>query len=139
MLRFDVQGLFTERMSKEAVLLKPGEHTDGTHCMGTAHGLLQRATINAKNLVPVGKETDRRWEQGDDPSMIDSEIYTYEKLTTMVVAEASQRKKLAAIGVRPLTGESKLSQTPVSNAIKGKTHPSSDARHSQTSRNKNTA
>ena len=69
---------------------------DGTPCIGTTHGLLQRARITAGRLVPVGKETDRRWEQGEDPSMIDSNIYTYEKLTKMVVVDMAERKRLAA-------------------------------------------
>ena len=69
--------------------------------------------------MPVGKETDRRWEQGEDPSMIDSNIYTYEKFTKMVIADVAERKRLAAIGIRPLKRESKLSQAPISHAIKG--------------------
>jgi hypothetical protein len=52
--------------------------------------------------------------------MIDSGIYTYNKITTMAVIDASERKMLAAIGIRRLKRESKLSQAPVSNAIKGK-------------------
>jgi hypothetical protein len=71
-------------------------------------------------LVPVGKETDRRWEQGDDPSMIDSDIFIYEKRTKLVIADPSERKRWSAIGVRRLIRGSKLSQAPVSNAIKGK-------------------
>ena len=39
---------------------------DGRPCSGTTQGLLQRATINAGKIVPVGKETDRRWEQGEE-------------------------------------------------------------------------
>jgi hypothetical protein len=93
---------------------------DGTPCTGTTHGLLQRARITAGKLVPVGKETDRRWEQGEDPSMIDSDIYVFEKRTKLVIAEPSERKKWAAIGLRRLKRESNLSLTPVSNAIKGK-------------------
>jgi hypothetical protein len=92
---------------------------DGTPCMGTTQGLLKRATVKAGNIVPVGKETDRRWEQGEDPSMIDSSVLTYEKLTKMVVVDVAERKRLAAIGIRPLKRESKLSQAPISNAIKG--------------------
>jgi hypothetical protein len=79
-------------------------------------GLLQRATISAGKIVPVGKETDRRSEQGEDPSTVDSDIYVYEK----VIADPSERKRWSDIGVRRLIRESKLSQTPVSNAIKGK-------------------
>ena len=93
---------------------------DGTPCTGATRGLLQRARITAGELVPVGKETDRRWEQGEDPSMIDSDIFVYEKRRKLVIADPSERKKWSAIGPRRLMRESKVSQAPVSNAIKGK-------------------
>jgi hypothetical protein len=93
---------------------------DGTPCTGTTEGLLLRAKIIAGKLVPVGKETDRHWEQGEDPSMLDSQIYVYEKQRKTVVADTSERKSWSAIGVRRLMRESKLSQAPVSNAISGK-------------------
>jgi hypothetical protein len=93
---------------------------DGTLCTATTRGLLQRAEITAGRLIPVGKETDRRWEQGEDPSMIDSDIYVYEKRTRLVIADPLEMKRWAAIGLRRLIRESKLSQAPVSNALKGK-------------------
>jgi hypothetical protein len=93
---------------------------DGKRCDGATHGLLGRAKITADKLVPVGKETDRRWEQGEDPSMIDSDIRVFEKRARLVIADPSERKSWAAIGLRRLMRESKLSQEPVSNAIKGK-------------------
>jgi hypothetical protein len=93
---------------------------DGTRCTGATEGLLLRAKIIAGKLVPVGKETDRHWEQGEDPSMLDSQVYVYEKQGKTVVADAAERKSWSAIGVRRLIRESKLSQAPVSNAIKGK-------------------
>jgi hypothetical protein len=93
---------------------------DGMPCTGTTRGLLQRARITAGRLVPVGKETDRRWEQGEDPSMIDSDVYVFEKRTKLVTADLSERKRWSAIGVRRLIRESKLSQAPVSNVLKGK-------------------
>ena len=93
---------------------------DGAPCTGATQGLLLRAKIIADKLVPVGKETDRRWEQGEDPSMLDSQVYVYEKQRKTAVADASERKSWSDIGVRRLMRESKLSQAPVSNAIKGK-------------------
>ena len=93
---------------------------DGAPCTGATQGLLLRAKIIAGKLVPVGKETDRRWEQGEDPSMLDSQVYVYEKQRKTAVADASERKSWSDIGVRRLMRESKLSQAPVSNAIKGK-------------------
>jgi hypothetical protein len=92
---------------------------DGTPCTGTTRGLLQRSRITAGKLVPVGKETDRRWEQGEDPSMIDSDIFVYEKRTKLVIVDSSERKKFAAIGLRRLARESNLSLAPVGKIIKG--------------------
>jgi hypothetical protein len=93
---------------------------DGTTCDGATHRLLGRAKITAGKLVPVGKETDRRWEQGEDPSMIDPDIHVFEKRTKLVIADPSERKRWSDIAVRRLMRESVLSQAPVSNAIKGK-------------------
>ncbi len=93
---------------------------NGAPCDGATHGLLGRAKITAANLVPVGKETDRRWEQGEDPSMIDSDIRVFEKQSKLVIADPSERKRWSDIGLRRLMRESKLSQDPVSKAIKGK-------------------
>ena len=92
---------------------------DGTERTGTTHGLLQRARITANRLVPVGKETDRRWEQGEDPSMVDSDIYVYEGQTRLVVADPSERKRWSSIGVRSLMRRSGLSQKAVYAIIEG--------------------
>jgi hypothetical protein len=46
-------------------------------------------------------------------------ISVYEKRTKLVIADPSERKELAAIGLRRLMRECKLSQAPVSKAIKG--------------------
>ena len=92
---------------------------DGTPCTGATCGLLQRARIIAGKLVPVGKETDRRWEQGEDPSMVDSDMYIYEKRTKLVIADPSERKKWSAIGVRRLMRESGLSQKTVYKILSG--------------------
>lgn len=46
----------------EAKSLSP----DGTTCKADTRGLLGRAHIIAGRLRRIGKETDRRWEEGDD-------------------------------------------------------------------------
>jgi hypothetical protein len=92
---------------------------DGTPCIGTTQGLLRRTKIIAGQVVPVGKETDRRWEQGEDPSMLDSKIHLYEKLENMIFAHLAERKKWSAIGVRRLIRESGLSQKAVYKILAG--------------------
>jgi hypothetical protein len=75
--------------------------------------LLGRATIVAGKITPVGKEPDRHWEQGEDPSMLDYRIHVYETPRNMCVADPSERKRWSAIGVRRLMRESDLSQKTV--------------------------
>ncbi len=93
---------------------------DGTPCTGATQGLLLRSNIVAGRLIPVGKETDRRWEQGEDPSMLDSEIHVFEKQGNMVVADVSDRKKWRASGVRAAIRKSGLSPTTVYAIFEGK-------------------
>ena len=51
--------------------------------------------------------------------MIDSDIYVYEGREKLEVADFAERQKWTAIGLNRLRRESKLSQAPVSNALKG--------------------
>jgi hypothetical protein len=92
---------------------------DGTPCTGATQGLLLRSKIVAGRLIPVRKETDRRWEQGEDPSMIDSDVFVYEKGTKLVVADPSERKRWSAVGVRRLIRVSGLSQKTVYKILAG--------------------
>ena len=92
---------------------------DGTACTAKTPGLLGRTRIRARNLIPVGKETDRRWEQGEDPSMIDTSIHTYEKPGNMCVADPSDGKRWSKIGVRSLMKASGLSQKTVYKILRG--------------------
>ena len=93
---------------------------DGTPCTETTRGLLQRATIVARKISPVGKETDRRWEQGEDPSMIDPTIHLYQAKGKMCVADPADRKRWSKIAVTKLITESGLSPTTVYKILEGK-------------------
>jgi hypothetical protein len=92
---------------------------NGEPCTGKTSGVLQRSHITVSRLVPVGKETDRRWDQGEDPAMVDSDVFVYENRSKLVVANASERESWEKIGLRCLMRECKLSQAPISKAIKG--------------------
>jgi len=94
--------------------------SDGTRCTGKTQGLLGRVQIVARKIIPVGKETDRRWEQGEDPSMIDASIHVYEAKGKMCVADPGDRKGWSKIAVTKLIGESGLSPTTVYKILEGK-------------------
>jgi len=92
---------------------------DGTSCKGNTHSLLFRTRIAAGGVIPVGKETDRHWEQGEDPTMLDFQVGVYEKRGKMVVADLSDRNRWRKAGVRFAMRKSGLSQKAVSAIFNG--------------------
>lgn len=82
---------------------------DGTPCVGDTQGLLQRASIMAGEIIPVGKETDRRWEQGEDMSMVDFKVLEY-RPSDMGIADPTLREQITKHGVRELMRKTGLSQ-----------------------------
>jgi hypothetical protein len=81
---------------------------DGSPCVARTRGVLQRASVIAEQQHFVGKETDRRWEFGDDLSVLRSKSMEYRPRTT--VADTKLREQVAAAGVRALMRTTNLSQ-----------------------------
>jgi hypothetical protein len=92
---------------------------DRNACIGSTHGLLGRTSIVAGEVIPVGKETDRHWEQGEDPSLVDFKLKEFRKATKMVIADARDRKRWRKLGVRHLMRKADLSQTTVYAVLDG--------------------
>ena len=72
--------------------------SDGEPCDKLTRGLLRRSHIVANRHRYIGKETSRRWEQGDDLSMVDFRCTEYSDGKT--VADQELRKRIAEIGIR---------------------------------------
>ena len=102
---------------REAKSLAP----NGGECLSSTCGLLRRAKIVAGELVSIGKETDRSWEQGEDPSVLDFKLNEYGKQSKMVIADRADRKRWVILGKRPVIRKSGLSQTTVFAILKGET------------------
>jgi len=66
---------------------------DGAPYDARTEGLLQRAKIVARRLIPVGKETDRHWEQGEDPSMLDPKIQIFGQTGKLVIADKQETEE----------------------------------------------
>ena len=82
--------------------------------------VIPRSAIVAKNIIPVGKETDRHWEQGEDPSMLDPKIQIFGSSGKLVVADESERQEWSKIGIRRLMRATKLTQLPIYSILAGK-------------------
>jgi hypothetical protein len=93
---------------------------DGSICDGNTRGLLRRANIEVQSLVPVGKETDRHWEQGEDPSMLDPKIQIFGASGKLVVADKQEIEEWKKIGVRKLMRASNLTQKTIYAILAGK-------------------
>jgi len=93
---------------------------DGSPCVADTRGLLKRASIVAGQLIPVGKETDRRWEQGEDMSMVDFKVLEYGQSSSMVVADPTLRDEIAKHGMRELMRTTGMSQHTIETIRDGK-------------------
>ncbi len=71
---------------------------DGNPCDSLTRGLLGRSHIVANRHRYVGKETSRRWEQGDDPSMVDFRCAEYGD--GRAVADQEVKRQIIEIGIR---------------------------------------
>ena len=60
--------------------------------------MLRRSHIVASQHRYIGKETSRRWEQGDDPSLVDFHCTEYSDGKT--VAHEELRKRILEFGIR---------------------------------------
>jgi hypothetical protein len=92
---------------------------DGSPCSARTSGLLRRVHVVATDVVPVCKETDRRWEEGEDISLIDSKVKVFNQAKGMVVADRSTRTRGRQIGPRELIRRTKLSQKAVYAVLNG--------------------
>ena len=89
---------------------------DGRPCDSLTRGLLRRSHIVANVHRYVGKETSRRWEQGDDMSMVDFRCAEYNGKT---VADDEIRKRLAKLGIRKAARETNVDSKTIMKISRG--------------------
>jgi hypothetical protein len=92
---------------------------DGSACVGSTHGLLRREAIVARKIVSIGKETDRSWDHGGDPSGLDFKLKEYGNESKMVIADRADRMRWKEAGLRFGMRKSGLSQKAVSSILNG--------------------
>jgi hypothetical protein len=77
---------------------------DGTACTANTRGLLQRAHVIAGELRYVGKEHDRRWEEGDDVSVLEFKATEFGR-SKRVVASEEVKSSINKIGIKKCARE----------------------------------
>jgi hypothetical protein len=91
---------------------------DGTACEPDTSGLLQRAHIIAGEFRYIGKEADRKWEEGDDISVLEFKSTEYGR-AKKVVADTSLGEEIRAIGIRKTMELTKMSQHTIEKLVRG--------------------
>ncbi|HXH51145.1 MAG TPA: hypothetical protein VNM47_17535, partial [Terriglobia bacterium] len=92
---------------------------DGTTCKANTRGLLKRASIIAGQLRYVGKETDRRWTEGEDLSLLTFKQIEYVR-SGKLAADTKLRNEIAKRGMRELMRLTGLGQHTIEAARSGK-------------------
>jgi hypothetical protein len=94
---------------------------DGKACEPDTHGLLQRAHIVA-NWPPIyiGKEFDKHWEEGEDPSLLDPKTIEYKRKGNAVATDEQlariakvPKREFMRMGINQHTLEKICSRMPV--------------------------
>ena len=78
---------------------------DGSRCEANTSGLLQRTNVIAGEFRYVGKETDRKWEEGDDISLLEFKTTEYGR-ARRVVASDEVKNDIRKIGINKCARES---------------------------------
>jgi hypothetical protein len=78
---------------------------DGGSCKAETKGLLRRAHVIAGEIRYIGKETDRKWEEGDEISVLEFAATEY-GLKGKVVASAEVKAAIQNIGINKCARES---------------------------------
>jgi hypothetical protein len=93
---------------------------DGTPCRADTKGLLKRAHIVARELRYVGKETDRRWEEGDEISVLEFKTTEYGR-AKKVVATEEVKNEIKKIGIKKCARESGFARFVLRKLLRGRT------------------
>ena len=80
---------------------------DGGPCGANTQGILRRAHVIAGEFRYVGKETDRKWEEGDNISVLEFKTTEYGR-SKMVFASDEVKKDIRNIGINKCARESRF-------------------------------
>ncbi len=80
---------------------------DGSACKAETRGLLKRAHVGVDEVRYVGKETDRKWEEGDEISLLDFSATEYGR-RGKVVASEEVKAAIQRIGINKCARESRF-------------------------------
>lgn len=94
---------------------------DGNPSGPRTQGLLTRIPVVVRNFGYIGKETDRRWEQGEDISLLDGKVIEYRPNETEKLAiDEELAHEIRRVSIRKLAKAAGVSENTIKAARRGK-------------------
>jgi hypothetical protein len=91
---------------------------DGSPCEASTSGLLKRAHIIAGEFRYVDKETDPKWEAGDDISVLEFKIHEFGR-AKRVMASEEVKSDIRRIGIKKCAHESGFTRISIRKLLRG--------------------
>lgn len=91
---------------------------DGTPCTADTQGLLRRASVVADEIVPVGKETDRQWEHGEDMSLLDFQVLEYREAGRPAIADAALIEQMTKVSIKEIVRRTKIDRNTIRRVLR---------------------
>ncbi len=97
---------------------------DGTPCSGNTRGLLQRAHVTVARHRYIGKETDRRWDQGEDLTLLTFAPTEFDAIGKIARADEALMAKLTTVPIKEAVRKTKMDRNTIRKIIRGLPVPS---------------
>jgi len=91
----------------------------GDPCSGNTRGLLQRMHVAASQPRYIGKESDRRWDHGENISLLTFKPAQFDELGKMVKAEPALIKQLAIVPIKELARKANVDRNTIRKMLRG--------------------
>ncbi len=92
---------------------------DGSSCDGNTRGLLQRMHVIADQSRFIGKETDRKWDQGEDLSLFAFKPAHFEESSKTAKADSRTMELLALAPIKAVAREAEVDRNTVRKVLRG--------------------
>jgi hypothetical protein len=92
---------------------------DGSPCNGNTRGLLQRMHVIAGQSRYIGKETDRKWDQGGDFSLLAFKPAHFDESGKVVKADPALIQQLAVVAIKALARKANVDRNTIRKMLRG--------------------
>ncbi|NYF53172.1 hypothetical protein [Tunturiibacter gelidoferens] len=92
---------------------------DGSPCTADTRGVLQRMHVTAMRARYIGKETDRKWEHGDDFSLLAFKPAEFDDLGQIVKADAGLIERIRGVPIKSLVRMANVDRNTIRKVLRG--------------------